>query len=44
MDRIAEETRQRGLRVATVFEGAKGGLVLITGFGLLAFIAAGSDA
>ena len=38
MDRVAEETRQRGLRVVAVFEGAKGGLVLVTGFGLLAFI------
>ena len=38
MDRVAEETRQSGLRVVAVFEGAKGGLVLITGFGLLAFI------
>jgi uncharacterized membrane protein (DUF2068 family) len=38
MDRVAEEPRQRGLRVVAVFEGAKGGLVLVTGFGLLAFI------
>jgi len=38
MDRVAEETRQRGLRVVAVFEGAKGGLVLVTGFGLLAFL------
>ncbi|MBP2679312.1 MAG: rane protein-like protein [Deltaproteobacteria bacterium] len=38
MDRLAGETRQRGLRVVAVFEGAKGGLVLITGFGVLAFI------
>ena len=38
MDRIAEETRQAGLRVVAVFEGAKGGLVLVTGLGLLAFI------
>jgi uncharacterized membrane protein (DUF2068 family) len=38
MDRVAEETRQGGLRVVAVFEGAKGGLVLITGFGILAFI------
>ncbi|MBP2678411.1 MAG: rane protein-like protein [Deltaproteobacteria bacterium] len=37
MDRLTGETRQRGLRVVAVFEGAKGGLVLITGFGLLAF-------
>lgn len=27
-----------GLRVVALFEGAKGGLVLVTGFGLLAFI------
>jgi len=33
-----EETRQRGLRVVAVFEGAKGALVLLTGLGLLAFI------
>jgi uncharacterized membrane protein (DUF2068 family) len=39
MDRVAEETRQRGLRVVAVFEGAKGGLVLVTGFGLLALSA-----
>ena len=38
MDRINEETRRRGLRVVAVFEGAKGGLVLVTGVGLLAFI------
>jgi uncharacterized membrane protein (DUF2068 family) len=38
MDRVVEEPRQGGLRVVAVFEGAKGGLVLITGFGLLAFI------
>ena len=38
MDRLTGETRQRGLRVVAVFEGAKGGLVLITGFGLLAFL------
>jgi len=38
MDRVAGETRERGLRVVAVFEGAKGGVVLITGFGLLAFI------
>jgi uncharacterized membrane protein (DUF2068 family) len=38
MDRVTRETRQRGLRVVAVFEGAKGGLVLITGFGVLAFI------
>jgi uncharacterized membrane protein (DUF2068 family) len=38
MDRVTEVTRQGGLRVVAVFEGAKGGLVLITGFGLLAFI------
>jgi uncharacterized membrane protein (DUF2068 family) len=37
MDRVVEETRQRGLRVVAVFEGAKGGLVLVTGFGLLAY-------
>ncbi|MFA6148176.1 MAG: DUF2127 domain-containing protein [bacterium] len=29
---------QRGLRVVAIFEGAKGGLVLATGLGLLAFI------
>jgi uncharacterized membrane protein (DUF2068 family) len=34
----AEETWQGGLRVVAVFEGAKGGLVLVTGLGLLAFI------
>lgn len=33
-----EEIRPHGLRVVAVFEGAKGGLVLVTGFGLLAFI------
>jgi len=38
MDLVTEETRQHGLRVVAVFEGAKGGLILITGFGLLAFI------
>jgi uncharacterized membrane protein (DUF2068 family) len=38
MDRVAEGTRHRGLRVVAVFEGAKGGLVLVTGFGLLAYI------
>ena len=38
MDRINEETRRRGLRMVAVFEGAKGGLVLVTGVGLLAFI------
>lgn len=38
MDRVADEIRDRGLRVVAVFEGAKGGLVLVTGFGLLAFI------
>jgi uncharacterized membrane protein (DUF2068 family) len=38
LDRVAEEVREGGLRVVAVFEGAKGGLVLITGFGLLAFI------
>jgi len=38
MDLVTEEPRQRGLRVVAVFEGAKGGLVLVTGFGLLAFI------
>lgn len=38
MDRVMEETRQGGLRVVAVFEGAKGGLVLITGFGFLAFL------
>lgn len=38
MDRVAEGIRDRGLRVVAVFEGAKGGLVLVTGFGLLAFI------
>ena len=30
--------RPGGLRVVALFEGAKGGLVLITGFGLLTFI------
>lgn len=34
----AEGTGKRGLRVVAVFEGAKGGLVLVTGLGLLAFI------
>ena len=38
MDLVTGETRQRGLRVVAVFEGAKGGLVLVTGFGLLAFL------
>ena len=38
MDQVVKETRQAGLRVVAVFEGAKGGLVLITGLGLLAFI------
>jgi uncharacterized membrane protein (DUF2068 family) len=38
MDQAANETRQAGLRVVAVFEGAKGGLVLVTGLGLLAFI------
>ena len=38
MDQLTEKTRRRGLRVVAIFEGAKGGLVLITGFGLLAFI------
>ncbi|MBE0606898.1 MAG: DUF2127 domain-containing protein [Deltaproteobacteria bacterium] len=38
MDLVTKEPRQRGLRVVAVFEGAKGGLVLITGFGLLAYI------
>jgi uncharacterized membrane protein (DUF2068 family) len=38
MDLVTEESRQRGLRVVAVFEGAKGVLVLVTGFGLLAFI------
>ena len=38
MARAGGETRQRGLRVVAVFEGAKGGLVLVTGLGLLAFI------
>ena len=38
MGRVAEGIRDRGLRVVAVFEGAKGGLVLVTGFGLLAFI------
>ncbi len=33
-----EATRQGGLRVVAVFEGAKGGLVLVTGLGLLAFV------
>jgi len=30
--------RQRGLRVVALFEGAKGGVVLLTGFGILALI------
>jgi uncharacterized membrane protein (DUF2068 family) len=38
MDLVTEEPRRRGLRVVAVFEGAKGGLVLVTGFGLLAFL------
>ena len=38
MGRVAEGIRDRGLRVVAVFEGAKGGLVLITGFGFLAFL------
>jgi uncharacterized membrane protein (DUF2068 family) len=38
MDIVTEETRQRGLRVVAVIEGAKGALVLVTGLGLLAFI------
>ena len=38
MDRVGKEARQGGLRVVAVFEGAKGGLVLVTGLGLLAFI------
>lgn len=38
MDRVGKEARQGGLRVVAAFEGAKGGLVLLTGFGLLAFI------
>jgi uncharacterized membrane protein (DUF2068 family) len=38
MDRVEEETGPGGLRVVAVFEGAKGGLVLVTGLGLLAFI------
>ena len=37
MDRVAGETPQGGLRVVAVFEGAKGGLVLLTGLGVLAF-------
>jgi uncharacterized membrane protein (DUF2068 family) len=37
-DRVAEATSKSGLRVVAVFEGAKGGLVLITGLGLLAFL------
>jgi uncharacterized membrane protein (DUF2068 family) len=41
MDLVTEESRRRGLRVVAVFEGAKGGLVLVTGFGLLAFIHGG---
>jgi uncharacterized membrane protein (DUF2068 family) len=36
-----EGRRQRGFRVVAVFEGAKGALVLATGFGLLAFIHGG---
>ena len=36
--RVVEETRQGGLRVVAVFEGAKGGLVLLAGLGLLIFI------
>ena len=38
MDRVGEEPGPDGLRVVAVFEGAKGGLVLVTGLGLLAFI------
>ena len=38
MDRLAAGSRQSGLRVVAVFEGAKGVLVLVTGLGLLAFI------
>ena len=38
MNQVADKIPQGGLRVVAVFEGAKGGLVLITGFGLLAFI------
>ena len=38
MERAEGATRQRGLRVVAVFEGAKGGLVLVTDLGLLAFI------
>ncbi|HEX8043484.1 DUF2127 domain-containing protein [Candidatus Deferrimicrobium sp.] len=38
MDRVVEKTEPGGLRVVAVFEGAKGGLVLVTGMGLLAFI------
>jgi uncharacterized membrane protein (DUF2068 family) len=38
MDRVTGEARKRGLRVVAVFEGAKGALVLVTGFGILAFI------
>lgn len=38
MDRVAGRTPRGGLRVVAVFEGAKGGLVLVTGLGLLAFI------
>ena len=38
MDRVTGESRNRGLRVVAVFEGAKGALVLVTGFGILAFI------
>jgi uncharacterized membrane protein (DUF2068 family) len=41
MDLVTEKTRQRGLRVVAVFEGAKGALVLATGFGLLAFLHGG---
>jgi uncharacterized membrane protein (DUF2068 family) len=41
MDLVTEETRHRGLRVVAVFEGAKGGLVLVAGFGLLAFLHGG---
>jgi uncharacterized membrane protein (DUF2068 family) len=41
MDLLTEKTRHRGLRVVAVFEGAKGALVLATGFGLLAFLHGG---
>lgn len=38
MGRAKKRTAPGGLRVVAIFEGAKGALVLVTGFGLLAFI------